>query len=130
MFDNLNTPWPRPWVGAALTLLLAVLVAAISGCTSSAKFQPTSGSEHLPPFEGQVIVLENLPSSNQFKRVGVVIVEGALLTKVSDMVAALKEKAAESGANAIVMQSPVKVSKNTDGSTHKKLAAWAIRLNR
>lgn len=130
MFDKLNTPWSRPWVSAAPTLLLAVLMAAISGCTSSAKFQPTSGSERLPPFEGQVIVLENMPSSNQFKRVGVVIVEGVLLTKESDMVAALKEKAAESGANAIVMQSPVKVSKNSDGGTHKKLAAWAIRLNR
>jgi len=114
-----------PWV-----VLLAVLAAAIGGCTSPAKFQPAAGSEDLPPYEGKVRVLENLPASDQYKRVGVVIVEGVLLTKESDMVAAVKEEAAERGANAVVFQAPLKTTKNSDGSTRKRLAAWAVLLNR
>ena len=113
-----------------LAVLLAALAAAIGGCTSPAKFQPAEGSENLPPYEGQVRVLENLPASDQYKRVGVVIVEGVLLTKESDMVAAIKEEAAEKGANAVVFQSALKTTKNSDGSTRKRLAAWAILLNR
>jgi hypothetical protein len=83
-----------------------------------------------PPYEGDVRVLENLPPSNQYKRVGVVFVEGVLLTKDASMVASVKKKAAASGADAVVMQSKIKVIKNSDGSTTKKLAAWAIRLNK
>ncbi len=83
-----------------------------------------------PPYEGDVRVLENLPPSSQYKRVGVVFVEGVLLTKDASMVASVKKKAAANGADAVVMQSKIKVIKNSDGSTTKKLAAWAIRLNK
>lgn len=130
MFDNHRTFLKDARFVRALTVILAVLVAVISGCTSPAKFQPASGAEQFPPYEGKVKVLENLPPSNQYKRIGVVMVEGVLLTKESAMVAAVKEEAAENGADAVVMQSPVKVTKNSDGSTRKRLAAWAIRLNR
>ena len=110
-------------------LLFAILLAGvISGCTSPAKFQPASDSGQFPPYEGTVKVLENLPSQNQFTRVGVVSVEGVQLTRESNMVSALKDKAAENGANAVVMQAPLKVVKQPDGSIHKRLAAWAIRL--
>ena len=129
MFSNpLNSRNTR--LDLALAVLLAALVAAIGGCTSPAKFQPAAGSGDLPPYEGKVRVLENLPASDQYKRVGVVTVEGVLLTKESDMVAAVKEEAAERGANAVVFQSPLKTTKNSDGSTRKRLAAWAILLNR
>ncbi len=130
MHDNLRTPRPRGRVGRSLTVLLAVLMAAISGCTSPAKFTPASDSQDLPRYEGEVRVLENLPNSDQYTRVGVVIVEGVLLTKDADMVAAVKKEAAANGADAVVMQSAIKVSKNPGGGTRKKLAAWAIRLNR
>lgn len=130
MFDNHRTFLKDARFVRALTVILAVLVAVISGCTSPAKFQPASGAEQFPPYEGKVKVLENLPPSDQYKRIGVVMVEGVLLTKESAMVAAVKEEAAENGADAVVMQSPVKVTKNSDGSTRKRLAAWAIRLNR
>jgi hypothetical protein len=117
-------------MGPAIILLLAAAVAVIGGCASPAKFQPATGAENLPPYEGEVKILENLPAPNQYKRVGVVTVEGVLLTKEEEMVAAIKELAAEKGANAVVMQSPVKVSRNQDGGTKKRLAAWAIHLNR
>ncbi len=130
MHDNLRTQRSRGRAGRLSTVLMAVVMTAISGCTSPATFQPASRSEEFPPYEGEVRVLENLPPSNQYKRVGVVIVEGVLLTKDAAMVASVKKKAAAKGADAVVMQSKIKVTKNHDGNTTKKLAAWAIRLNK
>lgn len=123
----------RRFPGAYLTRLLIVAMAAMvvmAGCASPAKFQPSAGGESFPPYEGEVRVLENLPPSDQYTRIGIVRVEGVLLTKESEMMSKLKDKAADKGANAIVMQSAMKVIKNSDGSTTRKLAAWAIRLNR
>lgn len=130
MSDKNHTLLPHARSSRILTVILALLIAMIAGCTSPAKFQPATSSEKFPPYQGKVRVLENLPPSDQYKRVGVVMVEGVLLTKESDMVASVKREAAENGADAVVMQSPVKVTKNSDGSTRKRLAAWAIRLNR
>ncbi len=130
MNDNTQSRCSKGRLGLLLSVLLAAFVMVIGGCTSAVKFTPTSGSENFPPYEGKVRVLENLPPSGQFKRVGVIIVEGVLLTKDESMVAAVKEKAAANGADAVVMQSPIKVTKTSDGNTHKELGAWAIRLNR
>lgn len=130
MHDNLHARRSRARASRLSMVLMAVVMTAISGCTSPATFQPASGSEEFPPYEGDVRVLENLPPSNQYKRVGVVFVEGVLLTKDASMVASVKKKAAAKGADAVVMQSKIKVIKNSDGSTTKKLAAWAIRLNK
>ncbi len=130
MHDNLHTRRSRGRAGRLSTVLMAVVIAGVSGCTSPATFQPASRAEEFPPYEGEVRVLENLPPSNQYKRVGVVFVEGVLLTKDASMVASVKKKAAANGADAVVMQSKIKVIKNPDGSTTKKLAAWAIRLNK
>ena len=116
--------------GRLLLASLIVVTAAIAGCASPATFQPSSGGQKFPPYEGEVRVLENLPSSDQYTRIGIVKVEGVLLTKEMEMVAKIKEKAADKGANAVVMQSAMKVTKNSDGSTTRRLAAWAIRLNR
>ena len=129
MTDNHHEPRRGPRAGPALTVFLAAAMAIISGCASPAKFQPALGAENLPPFEGEVKVLENLPASNQYKRVGVVTVEGVLLTKEAEMVAEIKKLAAKKGANAVVMQSSMKVTKNPDGGTKRRLAAWAIHLN-
>lgn len=114
---------------ARLIVVVAAIV-AMAGCASPATFQPAGGGQNFPPFEGEVRVLENLPSSDQYTRVGIVKVEGVLLTKEAEMVAKIKEKAADNGADAVVMQSAMKVIKNSDGSTTRRLAAWAIRLNR
>jgi hypothetical protein len=130
MYDNMHTRVPHARVGRLATLLLVLLIGATGGCTSPATFQPASGGEDFPPYKGEVRVLENLPPSGQYKRVGVVMVEGVLLSKESDMVETLKKEAAAKGANAVVMQSPVKVSKEPDGSTTRRLAAWVILLSR
>ena len=130
MHENLRTPCCHGWAIRTLAVLLAVLMVSISGCASPAKFRPASGAQNFPPYEGEVKVLENLPPSGQYKRVGVVVVEGVLLTREAAMVSAIKQEAAENGADAVVMQSPVKITKDSDGGTQRKLAAWAIKLNR
>ena len=116
------------WI--AFLALLSVLAMTFSGCTSPVKFRPATGAEKFPPYEGEVRVLENLPSSGQFRRVGVVVVEGVLLTKEDAMVDAIKREAAARGADAVVMQGPVKEMRDASGGVQKTLAAWAIRLNR
>lgn len=119
-----------PCNGRLLIVLLVAVLLSVGGCASPAKFQPASGAESFPPYEGEVRILQSLPPSDQYTRVGIVTVEGVLLTKEAEMVSLLKEKAADKGADAVVMQSAMKVIKNSDGSTTRKLAAWAIRLNR
>ena len=114
-------------MAALLTVALAVLASA---CTSPAQFRPASGAENFPPYEGEVKLLESMPASGQYARIGVVMVEGVQLTQDAAMVAAAKKKAAANGADAIVLQAPIKVSKDSAGGTKKTLAAWAIRLNR
>lgn len=130
MHDELHARRSRGRVGRLSMLLMAVVIVGVSSCTSPATFRPASGLVEFPPYEGDVRVLENLPPSSQYKRVGVVFVEGVLLTEDASMVASVKKKAGANGADAVVMQSKIKVIKNPDGSTTKKLAAWAIRLNK
>ena len=130
MHETMHTAGPRALTGRWPAVLFLLLIAAIGGCASPAKFQPASGAGSFPAYEGEVKVLENLPPSGGYKRVGVVVVEGVLLTKESDMVSILKDEAAKRGADAVVMQGPVKVTKEPDGGTTRRLAAWAIRLRR
>jgi len=130
MHETMHTVGPRALTSRWRTVLFLLLIAAIGGCASPAKFQPASGAGKFPAYEGEVKILENIPPSGGYTRVGVVVVEGVLLTKESDMVAILKDEAAKRGADAVVMQGPVKVTKEPDGSTTQRLAAWAIRLSR
>ena len=128
MSDENRTCRPLDWI--RLSLMSVLLATALGACTNPARFTPASSSQDFPPYEGEVRVLENLPNSSQYQRVGVVMIEGVLLTKDAAMVDAIKSEAADRGANAVVMQSAIKVTKNSDGSTKKALAAWAIRLNK
>ncbi len=130
MHETMHTAGRRALTGRWSTVFFLLLIAAIGGCASPAKFQPASGAGKFPAYEGEVKVLENMPPSGGYERIGVVVVDGVLLTKESDMLSILKEEAAKRGANAVVMQGPVKVTKEPDGSTTQKLAAWVIRLSR
>lgn len=110
--------------------LLLVLGAAAVGCTSPARFAPSSGAEKFPPYDGEVRVLEHLPAPGQFERVGVVVVEGVQLTSDAALMDSARRKAAENGADAVVMQGPIQVTKDSAGGVKKTLAVWAIRLKR
>ena len=113
--------------GLCSVLLLAAFV---SGCTSPARFTPSSPAEKFPPYEGEVRVLQRLPNAGQFERVGVVVVEGVQLTAEEAMMDAARKKAAQNGANAVVMQGPIQVTKDSAGGITQTLAVWAIRLKR
>lgn len=126
----MNNPICIRFIRRALGLLAITFAIAIGGCASPAKFTSATGADAFPPYAGKVTVLENLPDSGQYRRVGVVTVEGVQLTKDADMLAAAKNKAAENGADAIVLQAPVKTIRDGSGGVKKKLAAWAIRLNK
>ncbi len=112
-----------------VVLMVMALAIAIGGCTSPAKFRPATG-EKFPPYEGEVRLLENLPAPGQYRRIGVVVVEGVQLTQEAAMVDVAKRSAAANGADAIIKQAPVKLTKDGAGSVKKTLAVWAIRLNR
>ena len=81
------TPSMRHGRFLLVPLIVVAAIVAMAGCASPATFQPASGGQNFPPFEGEVRVLENLPSSDQYTRVGIVKVEGVLLTKEAEMVA-------------------------------------------
>lgn len=115
---------------AVLLVLVITAAMTIGGCTSPVKFSPATGSEKLPPYEGKVRILENLPPSGQYQRVGVLTVDGVQLTKEAAMVDAIKREAAARGADAVVMQGPIKEMTDASGGIQKTLAAWAIRLVR
>ena len=110
-------------------IVIAALV-LLGACASPAKFERASAAPSFPSFEGDVTVLQNLPPAGDYDLLGIVRVEGVLLTKEEEMMARLKSRAADEGANAVVLQAPMKVITNSDGSTTRKLAAWAIRLPR
>lgn len=109
--------------------MVMALAIAIGGCTSPAQFRPATG-EKFPPYEGEVRLLENMPAPGQYQRIGVVVVEGVQLTQEAAMVDVAKRSAAANGADAIIKQAPVKLTKDGAGSVKKTLAVWAIRLNR
>ena len=124
----------RPGRAAGLASRLApalvggLVLIALVAC-SQARFTPATIPVELEPYTGEVRVLERLPPPNEYVAVGVVIAEGVFLTKQSDMLEDLKRAAARRGANAVVLQGKVKITKTGTGGEEKKLAAWAIRTN-
>lgn len=107
--------------------LTPVLVAVVLTACSQAQFRPATTSVKLEPYTGEVRVLDRLPPPSQYLLVGVVIAEGVFLTDEATMFEALKKEAAARGANAVVLQGKVKVTKLGGGGEEQKLAAWAIR---
>ena len=103
------------------------LVSLLAGCASS-NFT-ASGDEPLPPWEGEVQVLDRLPPEGTFRLLGVVIVRGVKLTSDERMFDQLKERAADRGADAVVPQGPIRDRPTGDGGTDRALAAYAIRRN-
>lgn len=108
--------------GALYILLLALL---LGGC-ASARFTE-SGGERLAPWRGEVRVLDRLPPEGSYRLLGVVTVSGVALTSDERMFENLKDLAARRGANAVVLQSPIRDRRTGDGGEERTLAAYAIR---
>ena len=108
----------------AKCLAALALALTLTACIE-ADYRPTSGTPTLPAYEGAVEVLKNFPPGEHLM-LGTLFIEGGIAVTEATMLNALRKKAAAVGANAIVMQSKMRVSKGPEG-TRTKLAAWAIR---
>ena len=104
--------------------IVCCLITVLSGCASSS-FE-RAGSNTLPPYAGEVALLEGLPAPGSYQLIGVVIVRGVRLTSDKRMYQQLKELAAERGANAVVPQSAIKNRATSDGGEERRLAGYAI----
>jgi hypothetical protein len=107
-----------------LVLLLALF---IGGCTS-VEFNPAPGAPSYGAYKGEVKLLDRLPPPGRYKRLGIVIARGPRVTDAEDLVEDLKTEAAKRGADAIVLQSDVKISSVPGGYIEKSLGAFALRL--
>ena len=94
----------------------------LCGCAST-QFSP-SGAVAAAPYAGEVQVLERLPAKGSYTMLGVVIVRGVDITEDERMFKQLKERAAAQGADAVVLQGPIRVQDTTET---RRLAGYAIR---
>lgn len=82
---------------AAIIVALLLLAAC-----ATADFTPSETGQGFPAWTGDVVVLDHMPLRG-FQRVGVVTAKGGLVHGTDELTRALKERAAEEGANAIVI---------------------------
>lgn len=82
---------------ATLSIMLA-----LSAC-ATADFTPTESGQMWPEYRGNVAVLERMPPAQTYDRIGVVVAKGGLAHDSAEMTRAMKERAAQMGANTIVI---------------------------
>jgi hypothetical protein len=82
-----------------ICVLLGALL--VVGC-STAEFVRSESGGRFPAWTGEVVVLDQMPTSG-YQRVGVVVAKGGLIHGTDEFTRALKARAAEVGANAIVI---------------------------
>lgn len=79
---------------------LCILIIAFCGCAATASFTQTG--ERYPSFEGPVRVYFEVPEF-EYEQVGIVSSQGGTAHSRAEMIGAMQEKAAEYGANAIII---------------------------
>lgn len=104
---------------------ILTVLGLLCGCAAS-EFSPR-GDVRAPPYSGEVVVLERMPAEGTYKALGIVIVRGVALSSDERMFNQLKERAAAQGADAVVLQAPLRTEDNGDGGEKRRLAAYAIR---
>jgi hypothetical protein len=108
-----------------LYVTMLTVLGLLCGCASS-QFSPR-GEVRAPPYAGEVAVLERLPAEGSYKMLGIIIVRGVTLSSDERMFDQLKERAAAQGADAVVLQAPLRTEDNAHGGENRRLAAYAIR---
>ena len=114
--------------GLSMIRFAGVAVAVLLGACATTEHTSIPTAPTYPPFTGEVQVLDAMPPSGTYERLGVVIARGPDITRDATLRKTLLKQAGEQGANAVVLQGPVQTSPNADGKSEKRLAAWAIRL--
>jgi hypothetical protein len=82
---------------------LIILSLLITACSSVKVEFEKSGKTKYPEYKSEVKVLEKAPSEKYIK-IGQLHAEGYLIDTEEDIIDKLKDKAAEHGANAIIME--------------------------
>ncbi|MFT5445268.1 MAG: hypothetical protein ACI9DC_000428 [Gammaproteobacteria bacterium] len=108
-----------------LYVTILTVLGLLCGCASS-EFSPR-GDVRAPPYSGEVVVLDRMPAVGRYTMLGIVIVRGVTLSSDERMFDLLKERAAAQGADAVVLQAPLRTEDNADGGEKRRLAAHAIR---
>ena len=106
---------------------ILTILGLLCGCASS-EFSPCR-DVRAPPYSGEVAVLERMPVAGSYKVLGIVIVRGVTMSSDERMFDQLKERAAAQGADAVVLQAPLRTEDNAEGGENRRLAAYAIRRN-
>ncbi len=89
---------------AAMRLIYVILVATVvSSCATYGIGHFTQTGKGFPPYKGTVRVVSTFPPGGTYEEVGIVSGKGGLAPSTADLIAAMQEKAAQNGANAIVI---------------------------
>ena len=83
------------------SILILGFLLLLASC-ATAEFVPSESGLRFPPWSGEVRVLDQMPKTG-FERVGVVTARGGVVHGTDELTRALKARAAEQGANAIVV---------------------------
>jgi len=81
-------------------LRVCFVLAFITGC-ATAKFAQTG--QTYPPYDGPVKVLSAPPQGGKYVEIGIVSSAGGMIHQWADLIVALQKKAAQKGANAIIV---------------------------
>lgn len=79
---------------------VCILFVFITGC-ATAKFTQTG--QNYPPYHGPVKVLSASPQGVKYEEIGIVSSVGGIFNQWAELIAALQKKAAQQGANAIII---------------------------
>jgi hypothetical protein len=87
----------------------------------------TQTGKRYPPYRGDVQVYYELPAGVHYEEIGLVSTEANQVHLKESVIKALQEKAAEKGANAIIMTGLEETDKNTDFSGNRRNGDDAIQ---
>ena len=80
--------------------LVCLVFVFITGC-ATAKFAQTG--QTYPPYHGPVKVLSAPPQGVKYEEIGIISSAGGMIHQWADLIKALQKKAAQQGANAIIV---------------------------
>jgi hypothetical protein len=85
------------------TILAASVSILLAGCATGEYIPTDRASTFYPPYEGPVVALASLPADGTYERLGMVRAKGGAVHSAADLLDVLKRKAAEVGANAVLV---------------------------
>ena len=104
---------------------LIICCTMLVSCAWGTSFTQTG--KMYPPYRGNVQVYYELPAGVHYEEIGLVSTEANQVHLKASVIKALQEKAAEKGANAIIMRGLEEIDENTDLSRNRRNRDDAIQ---